>query len=398
MTTPYVLYGMAGSLYTAKVRSYLRKQRVAFEERVAGDPRFEAEAIPAVGRWIIPVVQTPQGQWLQDGADIIDHFEANGLGLGPAALPPDPVLAVLARLLELFGGEGLLRAAMHYRWNFDADNLAFLEADFIGALAPTLGPEAAHERFLFASKRMRSACMAFGVTPATAPTVEASTDAFMDLLNAHLAHTPYLLGSTPTVADYGLAGPLCGHLARDPHPGLRMKQRAARVWRWTERMNAPDQDAGEYLGASAPWLNAAAPSATLQALLQFIADDYLPEITAHVQFANDWLAKRPELPAGSNGMPKPSDRHIGLARMQWRGHAVDFMVMPYRLYLLQRVQDAAAALTPAQTATLHALLQPSGLDAVLALRCRRRVLRQQHLEVWGPDLGLDMGANTSAAA
>ena len=397
MTTPYVLYGMPGSLYTAKVRSYLRKQRIAFEERVAGDPRFESEAIPAVGRWIIPVVQTPQGQWLQDGADIIDHFEANGLGLGPAALPNDPVLAVLARLLELFGGEGLLRAAMHYRWNFDADNLAFIEADFIGALAPTLGPEAAHERFLFASKRMRSACMAFGVTPATAPTVEASNDAFMDLLNAHLAHTPYLLGSTPTVADYGLAGPLLGHLARDPHPGLRMKQRSARVWRWAERMNAPHQDEGEYLGASAPWLDAAAPSATLLALLQFIADDYLPEITAHVQFANDWLAKRPELPAGSNGMPKPSDRHIGLARMQWRGHAVDFMVMPYRLYLLQRVQDAAAALTSAQTATLHALLQPSGLDALLALRCRRRVLREQHLEVWGPDLGPDGGSDLGAA-
>lgn len=386
MTAPYVLYGMAGSLYTAKVRSYLRKQRVAFEERVAGDPRFETQAIPAVGRWIIPVVQTPQGQWLQDGADIIDHFEANGLGRGPAALPSDPVLAVLARLLELFGGEGLLRAAMHYRWNFDADNLAFLEADFIGALAPTLGPEAAHERFLLASKRMRSACLAFGVTPTTAPTVEASTDAFMELLNAHLAHTPYLLGSTPTVADYGLAGPLCGHLARDPHPGLRMKQRAARVWRWTERMNAPDQDAGEYLGASAPWLDAKAPSATLLALLQFIADDYLPEINAHVEFTNDWLAQRPELPAGSNGMPKPGDRHIGMGRMQWRGHTVDFMVMPYRIYLLQRVQDAAAALTPAQTATLHALLQPSGLDAALALRCRRRVLRQNHLEVWGPDM------------
>jgi glutathione S-transferase len=387
MTASYVLYGMPGSLYTAKVRSYLRKQRIAFEERVAGDPRFEAEAIPAVGRWIIPVVQTPQGQWLQDGADIIDHFEAHGLGLGPAALPSDHVLAVLARLLELFGGEGLLRAAMHYRWNFDTDNLAFLEADFISALAPAAGPEAAHERFLFASKRMRGACLAFGVTPATAPTVEASTDALMDLLNAHLAHTPYLLGSTPTVADYGLAGPLCGHLARDPYPAMRMKQHAPRVWRWAERMNAPDLDAGEYPGASAPWLDAGAPSASLLALLQFMADDYLPEITAHVQFANDWLAKRPELPAGSNGMPKPSDRHLGLARMQWRGHAVDFMVMPYRLYLLQGVQDAAAALAPAQTATLHALLQPSGLDRLLALRCRRRVLRHNHLEVWGPDLG-----------
>jgi len=74
------------------------------------------------------------------------------------------------------------------------------------------------------------------------------------------------------------------------------------------------------------------------------------------------------------------------------------MVMPYRIYLMQRVQDAAAALTPAQTATLQALLQPSGLHALLALRCRRRVLRVQHLEVWGPDLGPDGSSDPGTAA
>jgi hypothetical protein len=34
MNTSPILYGMSGSLYTAKVRSYLRKQRIAFEERI----------------------------------------------------------------------------------------------------------------------------------------------------------------------------------------------------------------------------------------------------------------------------------------------------------------------------------------------------------------------------
>ncbi len=32
---PHILYGMPGSLYTGKVRSYLRKQGIGFEERTA---------------------------------------------------------------------------------------------------------------------------------------------------------------------------------------------------------------------------------------------------------------------------------------------------------------------------------------------------------------------------
>src|SRR3569623_1927057 len=74
MKNPYVLFGMPASLYTAKVRSYLRKQRLDFIERTPGHPSFLGEVVPAVGRWIIPVLQTPEGRLIQDGADIIDHF------------------------------------------------------------------------------------------------------------------------------------------------------------------------------------------------------------------------------------------------------------------------------------------------------------------------------------
>ena len=70
-----VLYGMPGSLYTAKVRAYLRKQRIEFEERAAGDPRFMNEILPQIGRWIVPVVQLPDGTLLQDGAVFSDPFE-----------------------------------------------------------------------------------------------------------------------------------------------------------------------------------------------------------------------------------------------------------------------------------------------------------------------------------
>lgn len=61
------------------------------------------------------------------------------------------------------------------------------------------------------------------------------------------------------------------------------------------------------------------------------------------------------------------------------------MVMPYRLLLLQRVQDAASSLNSAQNARLLALLQATGLEEIIGLRCRRRVLHQGYSEVWGPD-------------
>ena len=391
MTQLPVLYGMPGSLYTGKVRSYLRKQRIAFDERPAGDPRFREEIVPQIGRWIIPVLQMPDGTLLQDGAAIIDHFEANAAVLGltqrPRALPQDAVLAVLAHVFELFGGEGLLRPAMHYRWNFDADNLDFLRADFCAGLAP--GASADEQRAIFdlASKRMRQATLAFGVTPQTIATIEHSYADFLGRLDHHLAHTPYLLGDTPTLADYGLIAPLYAHLARDPHPASLMKRTAPRVWRWVERMNSPDPEIGEYLGRSSHGLDIGRDGETLPSLenlLAFVAQDYLPEIAAYVSFTDAWLASRPDIPAGSNGMPKPGDRQIGITQLIWRGQAIDVMVMPYRLYLLQRVQDAAERLDTTDTARLQALLERSGLTSLLTLKCRRRVLRQGHLEVWGP--------------
>jgi glutathione S-transferase len=380
-----ILYGMPASLYTAKVRSYLKKQGIAFEERPAGDPRFMTEILPQIGRWIIPVVQLPDGTLLQDGAVIIDHFEAQEMGHGPRALPENPLLAVLAHLFELFGGEGLLRSAMHYRWNFDAENLDFLRADFGSTLAPGAPIAQQNEVFQFASKRMRDATVAFGVNSTTISEVEASTIEFLQRFDRHLANTPYLLGSTPTYADYGLIAPFFALLGRDPLPSLLMKKVAPRVWRWVERMNAPDADTGEYLGKARDWLNPMDNAQTLEAMLQFVAEDYLPEIVAHVEFANSWLAKRPDLAAGTNGHPKPGERAIGITQVQWRGHSMDVLVMPYRIFMLQRVQDAAQRLNTEQDRQLRDLFSRTGLSEVLKLRCRRRVLRQGHFEVWGPD-------------
>ena len=377
------LYGTPGSLYTAKARSYLIKQGVPFENRAAGEARFRAQIVPKIGRWIIPVLETPAGDLVQDGSEIISHFEATGQVPLPA-FPATPLHGLIGRIFELFGGEGLLRPAMHYRWNFDASNAAFLERDFPAALAPTGADETTQAQvFAMASGRMRKAMAGFGVSPETIPAVEAAYAQFLDLFDSHLAASPYLLGGRPTIGDYGLIAPLYAHLGRDPYPADMMKRTAFRVWRWTERMNASDQDAGEY-GAPPPELfgDDAVP-ASLKRLLRFIAEDYLPEVRAFVGFTNDWLAAHPGIETGSTGLPRPQDRIIGQVDFVWRGHDIRVNVMPYRLYLLQKVQDDFDRASPAARSAMEALLEETGLSEITSLRTTRRVERKGHLEVWG---------------
>ena len=73
--TTYTLYGAPVSLYTGKARSYLRTQGIDFVEEAPGSERYLGHIVPAVGRWIIPCLETSDGEIVQDGADIIDHFE-----------------------------------------------------------------------------------------------------------------------------------------------------------------------------------------------------------------------------------------------------------------------------------------------------------------------------------
>ena len=68
---------------------------------------------------------TPESEVILDGAAIIEHFEAaNGCPTGPKQ-------RIISALFDVIGTDGLLRPAMHYRWNFPEDNLAFVCYHFL---------------------------------------------------------------------------------------------------------------------------------------------------------------------------------------------------------------------------------------------------------------------------
>ncbi len=394
----YTLYGAPVSLYAGKARSYLRTQGIDFVEIAPGSERYLKHIVPTVGRWIIPCLETPDGEIVQDGADIIDHFEKGpGRDLRRfSAYPDSPVLLAISHVFELFGGEGLLRPAKHYRWNFDDENLAFLSSEFALAV-----PGASHDEkaFLHNSGRMRKAAVAFGVTPESTDVIEASFHEWLDLFSAHLVDHPYLFGDHPTIGDYGLIAAMWAHLYRDPAPTMLIKQRTPRVGRWVERMTTSEPYLHEYPDADGSLINDPAlindtelPD-TLLALMGYVAEEYLPEIAAHVDVANQWLAENPDIEPGTNGLESPAARGLtggrglvgaGAATFDWRGQQLTTGVMPYRFWLMQRLHDDLADADAASQALVRKAFADTNLDLLLDLRTLRRVERQGHLEVWGP--------------
>ncbi|MDC6459815.1 hypothetical protein PQY66_05680 [Luminiphilus sp.] len=120
---------------------------------------------------------------------------------------------------------------------------------------------------------------------------------------------------------------------------------------------------------------------TLTALLRYIAEEYLPEIRAHVRFANEWIASRPGVLEVANG-GSFKGRAIGMCAFSWRDTTIETAVMPYRFFLLQRVQDAYAKATTSEQAQLDRVLADVGLSEILSLKTTHKVARVNHLEVW----------------
>ncbi|MEP3889036.1 MAG: glutathione S-transferase family protein [Hellea sp.] len=373
MTAHLTLYGVKISMFTGKVRSYLIKQGIAFTETAPVSEHFSNVVLPQLGRRIIPVLETPGGTLIQDTTDIIDYLEGEGLAK-MSAYPKDPLRHLLSLILELFGDEGLLRPAMHYRWNFPAQTDGFISHGFGGWQGPD-APLEAKEQTEKTMSKFSGFLPALGVTAETIPEVGRSFGELLEILEAHFVRTPYLLGDTPTIGDYGMMCSLYAHLARDPVPSALMKNRAPSLFRWTERMNAPHSDYSDM-----PYYT---PSpdlpATLGPILKYIAHYFLPEMRMNVDIMN-------ALPSGDSGTPatiNPKMAVLGFGKFNHGDTEIQCAVRPIRFYMLQRVTDYYAGMKDSDQKAALKYLESFGLGPLLTLTAKHRVERKNHTEVWG---------------
>nr|WP_298931545.1 glutathione S-transferase [uncultured Erythrobacter sp.] len=354
----HTMYGSPASLFTGKARAYLDWKRVDYRE-IAPNMQIRDEVImPAIGRMIIPVIETEDGAMLQDTSLMIDHFEAaNG---GPSVYPGTPRQNFAARLLECYGDEWLVLPAMHYRWNYNED---WILEEFGRNMMPGAPRDQQIAAGTMVGKQFRGFVPMLGINEATIPGIEASYEALLADLDTHFSQHPFLLGSRPSIGDYGLIGPLYAHLYRDPASGEIMKRLAPHVAGWVESMVSPKTPlSGEFLADDE------VPE-TLLPVLSRMMREHVPFLSATATLLTDWLDQNPDadLPRG-----------VGLAPFEIEGVRGEGIARTFSLWMLQRALDYLDTLNSDERASCEALLRAVGGDALIGFSMPVRLAYENH--------------------
>lgn len=379
-----IVWGAHGSFYTGKTRSYLIKKGVAYRERFFGlDDRFANEILPLIGYFVIPVTELTDGTLIQDTTDTIVHFESE---LGePALIPISPMQRVVAWILGFFGSEALWKLGLHYRWTYIEEHRPFVEGVFGRCISSA---KSAAERRKQAEPMMgefKGKLLELGVTDETIPSIEASYDELLGLLDEHFFHFPYLMGGRPSLPDFGLIAPFFAHLSRDPYPSSHMKLRAPNVFRWTERMFQNGFADGEFLDLAPDFLPDDALPETLYPVLEYFFRDFGPEFVAMIESYNSWCETQPG-DAHSARIQDPNEPRTAHPTLGW----IEFECRNVRhrrrdsvsvLYHLQRVLDVADVLEGKDRAAYRALLRRTGGEALLSSRLSRRIAYEEYAYV-----------------
>lgn len=374
---PYTLWGMPCSLYTGKIRSYLLKKGVAFREVFPLHPDFMSRIVPAVKSMVVPVLESPEGDVVQDTTDMIDFVDARHPE--PALQPSDPVQRVVSLLFDAFGSEGLLPTAMHYRWSYRDYHEQFLRMEFGRGLYAGSSREARLEAGLQFMTYFSGFLPSLGVHAETIPALEAAYADLLDAFDVHFQSHPYLLGGRPCYGDFGLIGPLYAHLARDPYPATLMKNRAPNLYRWTERMNLEALVDGEFFDRPAEYPADAAIPETLLPVLRLLFADWGPVVTADARCFREWIAADPSRPAGTVVAADGARRvhpTVGRAICTLRGVEVRRDSAPHGLWLFDRAARLARTLEGDAHLRLDALLAATGGRETMSIDVGRAMKRE----------------------
>lgn len=354
MKGAYRLYGWEMSLYSGKTRAYLRYKDIPFSEKRV--TLLDMRKIRRrTGANVMPVVVTPEGEWLQDTSHIIDVLEQRF----PEApvVPTTPRQRIAAYLLEAWGDEFWLSSAMHYRWNFPENFSGLFQREGGDNLLP-FAPRFLKNRVIASIARvLRGFLPGLGVEPAQNPTIEAWSVAMCDALNAHFSQHPYLLGTRPSLGDFGLIGPLYAHLGRDPYPARELIGPRRHLAAWVQRMlHPPEPCDGEFLADDVV-------PASLEPVFASIFGEFWPQLRATV---TEVEKATPSLKPG-----RGYARGLGAITIPMAGKSFRLAARPYSLWMAQRALDAYASLDARERVSVDAWLSTVGAGDAMQLRVPR---------------------------
>jgi glutathione S-transferase len=325
----YRAYVLDVSYFSGKLEAYLRYKEISFE-RVEVSWRDVVRVLARhTGIARVPVVETPEGEWLYDTTPMLDWFEARHPD--PPIVPSCPVQGFASRLLEDYADEWLWRPALHYRWSYRQDALHLSRRIAAEAMGDVPLPQALL-RWNLRRRQKKVYVTGDGVSAATRARVEGTYLETLDRLERLLADQPFLLGGRPCLADFGFFASMFRHFSLDPTPARIMRQRAPSVFAWVARLwNAR---ASRIHGG---WPEPGRLPELWLELLREAGESYLPYLHAN---AAAW--------------------RNGRSRFNYRVQGTTFTDCPavrYRVWCRERLQDHFEALTEPGRAAVRELLE-----------------------------------------
>lgn len=324
------VYGSRVSYYTGKLEAYLRYKGIPYA--LHGMPYDKARFLKEkVGSVQMPIVDRGDGRWMSDTTPIL--FELEKEHPSHPILPDDPVIGYIAKLIEDYADEWLWRSAMHYRWSYP-----YSRELISNILVDELGVPVRLPRFVVRRMIRRRQIKFFtkrdGVTPATRDHVEQGYLNALDHMSRILKHRPFILGTKPSLADFGLMAPMFRHFSQDPDPEEVMRTRAPLVYEWVARMwTARAIDDGQFISEI---------THEMTPLLKEICETHLVQLAAN---------------ANAYGQNAPS--------FTMMAQGCDYTNMPisrYRVYCLECLRAAFSGLDPQSQAKVRDLLPYTEAD------------------------------------
>ena len=376
------LYGSYASYVTAKTRCYLLKKGIPFIERVPGHPRFRDYIRANTLNHRIPQLELADGSAIQDSVGIMDRLEE--IYPQPSVYPPGLKQQTLARLFEVLVDGLLGRPAWHYRWNYMEENYGFVGREFGRSFKPQGTNEEIDHFGEVIATRMESKRSGMGASDESLPVFESFYFDALDVLENHFVTTPYLFGGVPSVADFALMGPLFGHLARDPEPARIMKQRAPRVFRWTEAMNTPHIQSPEFADFEMAFDSEdRIPEGALNlfSLCLEAAGQLMPR-TAEIY--NEWVADKLSEPDDTMVSKEVDEPSIGRFETVLRGVPIQNSASLYNLWVHQRTLHWFDSKGDAEREAIRQFVGAFGGETMLDIKLKRALTRANNHIALGP--------------
>ncbi|RVD83221.1 uncharacterized protein DFL_007617 [Arthrobotrys flagrans] len=211
----YFVIGADHSMFTQKVRAYLRNNSIPFQDVASDVKLFRTTILPNAPYPLIPnliVVDKDTKKYcvIQDSKNIIQYIQqTHGL-----AMMKGTKRAFADMLLEMVLDDFFFLHVVNWRWAHPSQQ-KYLEYTFGDGSQPY---EASIKLGAKLLAIIKGPTPKLGLTEKTATAFRNQLASFLELLTAHLDTYQFLLGNEPTIADYSLYGHFTAGLLRDPAP------------------------------------------------------------------------------------------------------------------------------------------------------------------------------------